>query len=407
MTVLPAGAAAGKPLRIAYLFSQYPLPTQTFAQSDIAALRELGHEVTVFTMKPPRGAPGAERDVRRPSLRGALRWPDALAAAGAALPHIGRIIAANALSAPRTAATALASLPRAAEIADAITREGFDVVHLFWARHAGLVLPLLAARRAPAVRSVFVGAYDLVADDFLVRLSLGAADLAVSHAEINRPYLETMVPAGTPTAIIRRGIPLLPHAPHIARDRALWVTASALVPEKNVEGVIRAFAAAQARGAALRLEIYGEGPDRPRLESLCRELGCEARVTFAGHVDRAALFAAMQRASLFILLSRKPSERLPNVVKEALWAGCMVISSNSAGIEELLPDRALGLVVDPDDAEAVARAVDEVMQRDPASDDARIKAARAHVAEHFCATRNMAAYAEHWQRLMRRQASAS
>lgn len=48
----PSPAASPSPLTISYLFSQFPLPTQTFAVSDIAALQELGHKVVVHTMKP-------------------------------------------------------------------------------------------------------------------------------------------------------------------------------------------------------------------------------------------------------------------------------------------------------------------------------------------------------------------
>jgi glycosyltransferase involved in cell wall biosynthesis len=399
MIDMPARARQIEPMRIAYLLSQYPLPTQTFAQSDIAALRQLGHTAAVFTMKPARSGQVREPQVHYPSLPGVLRWPGALLRCRAALPGLLKTIFAALAKSPGTALMALACLPRAAEIADMIVREKYDVVHLFWARHAALVLTMLKQRGAMPVRSVFVGAYDLVADDFIVALAMDAAEIAVSHAEVNRDYLKQIAPPHVATAIIRRGIPLMDHAAEIDRDPAVWITASALVPEKNVEAVIRMFAAARERDRELRLEIYGDGPDRARLEALSAALGCAQAVTFGGHVDRAALFAAMQRASLFVLLSKKASERLPNVVKEAIWAGCYVVSSRSAGIEELLPDAGLGLVIDPDDPAMIVAALSQLATRDLSDEAGRIGRGQAFIAQHFAATTSMAAYAEHWQHL--------
>ena len=396
MNDTPASSRQSAPLRIAYLLSQYPVPTQTFAQSDIAALRALGHSVAIFTIKPALPGVQREAEVDYPGVRSLLRWPSALLRCRAALPRLLAAIFAQLVRSPTAALTALACLPRAAEVADTIMRGRYDVVHLFWARHAALVLIMLQHAKARPVRSVFVGAYDLVADDFIVALALEAAEFAVSHAEINRAYLTRAAPPGVPTAIIRRGIPLIAHDSAAVREAGLWITASALVPDKNVAGVIRMFAAAHAVDAGLRLEIYGDGPERARLEAQCAVLACAGAVKFAGHVERAALFAAMQRAGLFVLLSKKASERLPNVVKEALWAGCYVISSRSAGIEELLPDAGLGLVIDPDDEAQTAGAIRALAGRDWPSEASRIARAQDFIARHFAATTSMAAYVRHW-----------
>jgi glycosyltransferase involved in cell wall biosynthesis len=388
-------------MRIAYLLSQYPLPTQTFAQSDISALRQLGQSVDIFTVKPRRAASDdAQEQVHRPSWRGALRWPGAIWRCRQALPDLLVAILPRLFTAPRTALMALACLPRAAEIADLIVRERYDVAHLFWARHAGLVLTMLKRRKAPALRSVFVGAYDLVAGDFIVALAIDAAEIVFSHAEANRTHLQRLAPPHMPVAIIRRGIPLMDHSAGIVRDPHLWVTASALVPEKNIEAVVRMFVEARQRDPRLRLEVYGEGPHRSQLEAHCRTLGCEEHVSFCGHVARAALFAAMQRAGVFLLLSKKPSERLPNVVKEAMFAGCFVVSSNSEGIEELLPDAALGLIINPDDPVAMSSAAGQALWHGQNADPARAARARDFIARHFAATGSMAAYRDNWDQMI-------
>jgi glycosyltransferase involved in cell wall biosynthesis len=106
----------------------------------------------------------------------------------------------------------------------------------------------------------------------------------------------------------------------------------------------------------------------------------------------------MQSASMFVLLSKKPSERLPNVIKEALWAGCAVISSRSDGIEELIPDASIGFVVDADDHSAVSAIVTKLLQESEQQADRRRRRARAFVKDHYSSDASMRSYAEAWLR---------
>jgi glycosyltransferase involved in cell wall biosynthesis len=398
--------ADARPLRITYLFQQFPLPTETFAISDITALLTQGHAVTIFTLKPPRrneveiseqSRVPEDLPISRISWSGAAKWPTLLWRSRSDVALLLGYIVRGALAHPVAAVQALLCLPRIIEIAAEVEQAGCDVVHAFWSRHVGLVLTVLDARRVPLLRSAFVGAYDLVADDFLVDATLAAADVVFSHAEVNRPYLELKSPASADIEIVRRGIPLLPLRDDLVRQPFRWITASSLIPAKNVEAVLRAFAFARQREGRLTLDIFGEGPDRGRLESIALKLGCSNAVTFAGHVRREELFAEMQQASAFLLLSTGAWERLPNVLKEALWAGCAVVSSNTPGIEELIPDRTIGHVVDPDNAKAIRAAVVELLEC--TADERAIgrRAARAHIAEHFSSESRMQCYAACWR----------
>lgn len=403
-------STAGPPdqpsLRISYLFPQFPISTEAFAVSDIGALRSLGHQVVVHTVKAKRAGETeflrscnvpADLTIRRASLRGALRWPVLLWQGRAQVAYLVGQIASGAPKQLGTRVSALLCIPRVLEIADEIGKLDADIVHVFWSRHAGMVLSVLGQRRSSALRSAFVGAYDLIADDFLVDLTLGWSEVVYSHAETNRAYLEAKVPAGTPVRIILRGIPLMTPDPAAVRDPALWVTASGLSVPKNVEAVLQTFASARNSRPGLKLEIFGDGPDRRRLEQCSQQLGCADAVKFHGHVEREVLFGHMQRAAAFLLLSKKPSERLPNVVKEALWAGCAIISSKSEGIEELVPDSRIGLVIDPDDADARAAAAQTVLNEPEEQAAQRRDRARALIGQRFSNQLSMGEYVAAWQ----------
>ena len=406
------GGSGGAPdhsrsLRISYLIQQFPVPTETFAVSDIATLIAQGHDVRVYTLKPPprdeaillqQCGVSPHLAVFRPSWAGARSWPALLWRRRRQAGWLAARILPHWRAAPLLCLQTLLCIPRLVEIADRLASEGGDVVHAFWSRHVALVLPLLEVAGAPPLRSAFVGAYDLVADDFIFDIVAPATQVMFSHAEVNRPFLERKACTGTAIDIVHRGIPLMDDVADGSRDPCRLITASALVESKNVDAVIRSFAAARERDGRLTLSIYGDGPDRQRLEQLAKQLGCATSVTFAGHVSRTELFRHMQRASIFILLSKKPSERLPNVLKEALWAGCAVISSNSEGIDELLPDPSIGIIVDPDDGEAITAALESLMLEGPKDGERRRERARAFVADHFSSAASMRSYVRAWRR---------
>nr|WP_232843075.1 glycosyltransferase [Allopontixanthobacter confluentis] len=228
-------------------------------------------------------------------------------------------------------------------------------------------------------------------------MAIDEADVLFTHAEANRPYLSRRAQAGTPLNVVHRGIPIsIDAADSPQRDRNLWLTAAALYPSKNVASVIRAFARAYGHDAKLRLEIFGDGPDRARLEKLAAALVPDGAVRFCGHVSRENLMARMQQAALFLLLSTKPSERLPNVIKEAMLAGCSIIVSQSEGIEELIPDTALGKIVNADDEPAIDRAVAELAGEPAAAAAVRRTAARHLIEQKFSAAHSMQQYCAAW-----------
>jgi glycosyltransferase involved in cell wall biosynthesis len=105
----------------------------------------------------------------------------------------------------------------------------------------------------------------------------------------------------------------------------------------------------------LRAVVAGEGPDRPRLEELTRELGAVDRLSFPGRVDADEL--ARLYASCFAVYYAPVDEDLGFVPYEAFRSAKPVVTTRDAGGPlEIVADRATGLVVEPD-ARAVAEAV--------------------------------------------------
>lgn len=110
---------------------------------------------------------------------------------------------------------------------------------------------------------------------------------------------------------------------------------------------------AVARVPRLHLWLAGEGEERAALEGQAARLGIADRVAFLGwRDDGAALLAAAD-----MLVSSSRHEPLGNVVIEAWAAGVPVIAAASAGPRALIRDGATGLIVPPEDADALAAAL--------------------------------------------------
>ena len=126
-----------------------------------------------------------------------------------------------------------------------------------------------------------------------------------------------------------------------------------LAAQKGVDVLLGAAARWQDLDPAPLLAIAGDGPLAGELRARAASLGVGA--TFLGHRDDVAdLLAA---AAVFVLPSRWEGQ--PLILQEALRAGAAIVATRVGGIPDLVDDAAL--LVEPDDATALAVAVSAVL----------------------------------------------
>lgn len=129
----------------------------------------------------------------------------------------------------------------------------------------------------------------------------------------------------------------------------LIVAAGRLSPEKGFAVLVEA--AAQVPGA--RFVLFGDGPERARLESRIAALGLAKRFAMPGFTD--SLDAMIPWADVVVLPSF--TEGLPNVALEATAAGVPVVATAVGGTPEIVADGETGLLVPPGDPAALATAL--------------------------------------------------
>jgi len=117
-----------------------------------------------------------------------------------------------------------------------------------------------------------------------------------------------------------------------------------------------------------RLTVVGDGPDRDRLERIATCLGIDARVQFAGEVDDERLRLLYTTAGVFALPGRVRLQPAPEgegfglVFLEAAAAGLPVVAGRAGGAVDAVVDLHTGFLVDPEDSEAVAARLVELLE---------------------------------------------
>jgi len=121
---------------------------------------------------------------------------------------------------------------------------------------------------------------------------------------------------------------------------ALVVGVGRFAIEKHWDLVIEACARVR-RARDVVLVLFGDGPERARLERRVRELGLADTVRFAGFVrDRPRLAAAIASADLFV--HGCPFETFGLSVAEAVSCGVPVVVPDAGGAAEIVTDYARG-----------------------------------------------------------------
>ncbi len=131
-----------------------------------------------------------------------------------------------------------------------------------------------------------------------------------------------------------------------------------------------------------RFALVGDGPQRPALEALCRELSLAGAVTFFGwRRDLAAVYG-----DLDVVVNASRNEGTPVALIEALAATRAVVATRVGGTEDVLGAGARGLLVPPADPGALAAAILETLEQSEAA-RRRAQVGREHVLRHHSAAR--------------------
>jgi glycosyltransferase involved in cell wall biosynthesis len=251
----------------------------------------------------------------------------------------------------------------------------YDVVHTFGGHVT--VLAAAAARRRR---------YRLVVDWFEVwtrdywreylgrfggwigwRLQRAAARSADSALSFSRLHGKRLRELGVRDVIVVDGlVPLEVEPGEPAPAEPVVFFAGRHIPEKRVPALVPALLRARERVPDLRAEIYGDGPDRPRVRELIKELALDGACEAPGFVPRARLEEALAHALCLVLPSRREGYGLVVVEAAARGVPSVVVQAPDNAAVELVEDGENGFVAPSAEPGDLAEAILRVHEAGPA-----------------------------------------
>ncbi len=148
-----------------------------------------------------------------------------------------------------------------------------------------------------------------------------------------------------------------PDAPLPAARGSYLLAVGRLGRMKGFDLLIDAFSRADVDGS-IRLVIVGDGPERESLVSSAERAGLGERVVFTGAMTTQSVANAMSGAIAVVVPSR--AEAFGIVALEAWRAGVPVVMTSRGGATDFMTDGHDGLLIDPEDEAAFARALLEI-----------------------------------------------
>lgn len=362
---------------LGYVLKGWPRISETFIAGEIAQLEAEGLRIHILSMRHPRESFSharyqgirARADYLPTTLQGGLhRLLPALALCLWRAPRrtcagLGLLVRRMRVSS-RPLATLRHFLQGAYICARLLPGSGIGHLHAHFA-HSPTSVALFAAALSGLPFSFTGHAKDVwTQNPRELGRKIGQAAFVVTCTGTNKVYLESLNQAGTRIHAVRHGIDLQHFAfrPRTEAPQPPYqlLTVARLTAKKGLPTVLQALAELR-RQCDARLTLVGAGDDEAELRRLVVDLGLRDVVDFAGVQPHERVRQELARAHVFVLGSRitKNGDRdgIPNVLAEAMASGLPVVATAVSAIPELVEHGVSGLLVPPQDPQAMAQAV--------------------------------------------------
>ncbi len=411
--------------RIAYILWRYPYLTETFIRREVEALCSAGVALEVFALEPDD--PPVPQDAAFPIGPVVYFGPEDVAAGRAVIRrHLTRhpwtvirlwcFVVAHGIGGDGPWWRDRDILYLGGQMASALTARGITHVHAPWANRYAAVA-FIASRLIGATFTAQARASEMhrtvQAPQVAGRLKF--ATFVITNSRYNERDLRIrLAPVGAPPIhVIYNGIDLSRFRPATRLERTghRLLSVGRLVEPKGLRHLLDACFRLRDRGLDVSCEIIG-GPDEStdtatwvELRMMVTALKLESLVSFRGARSFSSVLRALERADIFVLpcvRGRDGSHDItPNALIEAMAMALPVVSTTSGAVPEIVDHGVNGLLVPPGDSDALADALERLVQ-DGALRESLGAAARRKVEDRFDAAKNVGRRVELF-RLLRTQ----
>jgi len=332
---------------------QFPAPSETFASNDFKSLKNLNIDVDIYSLKNKHKdfeKLVTERDLNSNNIYH-ISKQNILHGIYESIKNIFLLIdllvwiIRSDYKRPNFLLKTLACIPAAFLILKRLKKRKPNIVHLFWGHYPCVVAYLVHKKLKNTKISIFLGAYDLEYSLGISRSICKISDYVFTHTCVNIPKLEKLGVRQEKINTIYRGTVIEKSSSSNTKKSNTFCTGGRLLKSKNFEKVIEVFYEYQLKIPNSKLTIFGDGPNKKDLIELTLHLNIQDKVDFIGFITQEEVLEVLSSTEYFLFFSIKKGERLPNVLKEAMLKECIVCSSYSPGLEELIVSEKNGFIL--------------------------------------------------------------
>ncbi|MFK7786901.1 MAG: glycosyltransferase [Crocinitomicaceae bacterium] len=154
--------------------------------------------------------------------------------------------------------------------------------------------------------------------------------------------------------------------PDSNNERKGFIAVGRFVPKKSPESTIRAFAKVVEKHPEAQLTFIGDGELMESALILTEELSLQNNIQFKGVLAPSLVVSELQQHAIFVqhsvLTDQNDSEGTPLSILEAASTGLAMVSTNHAGIPDVIEDGKSGFLVDEGDIESMAARMIELLE---------------------------------------------
>jgi len=365
--------------RVAYLYSRYPVVSQTFCDSEMLELGRQGVDLVVASIYPPKDSFRHERlnELEAPVFHqpgaAVLKRLEAEARADGSWPQELIDRHEREYGASFKAATRARNALYFAKLFKRLGVAHFHVHFANRATHTALFIKAISGVSfsfTPHAQDFMV---DLGSDD-LLREMCREAKFVVAVSDFSRNLLcETCPDSSDKITRIYNGIE--PDGFALSSPGAAWangmplriISVGRLIEFKGFHHLIDAVAKLKYQGVPVHCRIIGEGPWHERLTRQINELGVNEEVQLLGRRSQDEVKAELLAADVFalpcIVDSKGASDILPTVITEAMACGLPIVSTHLVGVPEMVDDGVTGFLAEPGNSDELVGAFTRLFQR--------------------------------------------
>jgi colanic acid/amylovoran biosynthesis glycosyltransferase len=365
-------------LKLAYFFFTYPSLHKTFVDREIFALRDLGVNIKIYSLHHPKVklSPYQQAIIdeiiyvsdlgSKPryaaNLRYALRWP---------IKYFSTLIYLLTRPHPKyhSRDRTIRYFVRSVFLTSLLEKDPPDHIHAHFLNES-VTAGLVAQRFLGIPYSATVHASDeLFVTPRMVREKLSEAKFIATCTDYNRDYLEKIS-----KGVFDQKLKVIYHGldtTHFHREQPpqagtpIIISVGQLKERKGFHYLVDACAILKKHGANFVCRIVGEGPMRGVLEEKIAQYGLADQVQLLGALSQDEVLDQYQQASIFTLpaVVAKNGDRdgIPNVILEAMAMQLPVVSTRHSAIPEAITDGVNGVLISPEDPEALAAALENLI----------------------------------------------